>query len=82
MRQMSVAGLSCRDFIMRIAVVLVLSASILGAMADPFAQLVVATDADDAGHAEFAADDRGVAGGATRLGHDRRRPTEQRHPVR
>ena len=54
MQQMSVAGLSCREFIMRIAVVLVLSVSILGAMAVPFAQLVVATDADDAGKMTYA----------------------------
>ena len=54
MRRMSVAGLSCRDFIMRICVVLVLSVSVVSAIADPLAQLAVAADLDDAGKMAFA----------------------------
>jgi len=51
---MSVVGLSCRDLIMRICVVLVLSVSVVSAIADPLAQLAVATDVDDAGKMGFA----------------------------
>ena len=54
MRRVSVVGLSCRDLIMRVAVVLVLSVSIVSAIADPLAQLAVATDVDDSGKMTFA----------------------------
>ena len=37
--------------------------------------------ADDAGDAELAGDDRGVAGHAAGVGDDRRRAAHQRHPV-
>lgn len=51
---MSVAGLSCRDFIMRIAIVLALSISVVGAIADPLAQIAVAADVDDTVKLTFA----------------------------
>ena len=54
MRRVSVVGLSCRDLVMRICVVLVLSVSVVSAIADPLAQLAVATDVDDAGKFTFA----------------------------
>jgi len=54
MGRMSVAGLSCRDFIMRIAIVLALSVSVISAIADPFAQVAVAADVDDPAKMAFA----------------------------
>ena len=54
MRRMSVAGLSCRDLVMRLALVLVLSVSVVTAIADPLAQLAVAADMDDTGKMTFA----------------------------
>ena len=47
-------GLACRDLVMRVAVVLVLSVSVVGAIADPLAQIAVAADVDDAGKMAFA----------------------------
>jgi hypothetical protein len=54
MMRMSVAGLSCRDLVMRLALVLVLSVSVVTAIADPLAQLAVAADMDDTGKMTFA----------------------------
>jgi len=54
MKRMSVAGLACRDLMMRIFVVLALSVSVLSAIADPLAQLAVASDVDDASKIAFA----------------------------
>ena len=54
MRRMSVAGSSCRDLVMRIAVVLALSVCLVSAIADPLPQLAVSADADDAGKMTFA----------------------------
>ena len=54
MRQVNVVGLSCRDLLMRICVVLVLSVSVIGAIADPLAQLAVAADVDDLGKMPIA----------------------------
>ena len=54
MRRMSVAGLACRDLMMRLFVVLALSISVVSAIADPLAQLAVASDADDANKMAFA----------------------------
>ena len=51
---MSVAGLSCRDLVVRVAVVLVLSVSVVSGIADPLEQPAVATDIDDAGKMAFA----------------------------
>ncbi len=48
MGRLSVVGLSCRDFALRVAVVLFLSVSVVSAMADPVAQFALATDLDDA----------------------------------
>ena len=53
MRRLSVAGLSCRDLVMRVAVVLVLSVSVASAIADPLAQVAVAADMDDLGKMAF-----------------------------
>ena len=54
MKRMSVAGVACRDLMMRIFVVLALSVSVLSAIADPLAQLAVASDVDDASKIAFA----------------------------
>ena len=54
MRRMSVVGQSCRDLIVRVAVVLVLSVSVISAIADPLAQIAVAADVDDVGKMAFA----------------------------
>ena len=54
MKRMSVAGLACRDLMMRIFVVFALSVSVLSAIADPLAQLAVASDVDDASKIAFA----------------------------
>ncbi len=51
---MSVAGLSCRDLVMRIAVVLVLSVSVVTSIANPLEQPAVAADVDDVGKMAFA----------------------------
>ena len=50
---MSVAGSSCRDLLIRVAVVLVLSVSVVSAIADPLAQIAVASDVDEAGKVTF-----------------------------
>jgi hypothetical protein len=54
MKRMSVAGLACRDLMMRIFVVFALSVSVLSAIVDPLAQLAVASDVDDASKIAFA----------------------------
>lgn len=51
---MSVAGLGCRDLMMRVLLVLALSVSVVSAIADPLAQLAVASDVDDASKIAFA----------------------------
>jgi hypothetical protein len=53
MKRMSVAGLSCRDLVLRVIVVLGVSVAVASAIADPFAQLAVAADLDDAGKMTF-----------------------------
>ena len=54
MRRMSVVGLSCRELVMRVAIVLALSVSVVSAIADPLAQIAVAADVDDAVKMTFA----------------------------
>jgi hypothetical protein len=54
MRRASAAGGSCRDFLLRAFVVLLLSVAVASAIADPLAPTAVATDMDDAGKIAFA----------------------------
>ena len=54
MRRMGVAGFACRDLMMRVFVVLALSISVVSAIADPLAQIAIASDTDDASRMAFA----------------------------